>query len=235
MSKQLLEVIFHGYGINVTLPLKVICKDVIVLKRILEILTPFSQLFQDYIVSEINQCINEISTSQWQVFVQQCLGLRRSIRGRVEPLKRELLAALNLSEEESQRTRTTTVGHQILTLDVSRGFEAFQNLSAESKKFIVKVAIYRCKQMLNVEIDQLTQCAEEMFDAETKELLLQTANEGTELVQQTTYESMFESTDETTEKTTKICESLDRIRSKIKETAYSKGWNAITFFRPQTH
>ena len=233
LSKKLMEVIFHGYGINVTLPLKVICKDVLILQRILNILTPFSQLFQDYIVSEINQFLNEISTSQWQQYVTEAVTATRSLRRKFQILRQELLNELNLTEEEIEKSRNKIVGDPVLVLQVSRGYQAFQNSSTQFKEIIANVAMQRCKEMLKIETEQLAACATEMFDLESKELLMHSVHQAVQLIQGITFDSMLQTTDELSVKIEKIYKPMECIRKVIKKTAYSKGWSAISYFGSQ--
>ena len=233
MAKKLMEVLFHGYGLNTSVPLKIICKEVIVLQRALDALTPFSQLFQDLIVSEINQCINERSTMEWQQHVQESMAVRRSLRRKTQMIRTELQNQLNLTETEIERMRNTMDGSPILVLQVGRGYQAFENLSTDFKKFLADVAVSRRKSAVKFDIEELKTAATDAFDADSRSLLLQTFEEATSLIGEMTYDLMIVSGDVLLQRIGKICKEMDVIRRSIKRTAYSKGWTAISFFGSQ--
>ena len=177
--------------------------------------------------------LNDISRTPWQRYIQQELEIGRSLRIITQEIQQSLLSELDLSEEQIQATHNTTVGLPVLTLPVSKGFQAFENLSMEHKKFLTKVVIYRSKKSLTVDIQQLTAAVSQAFDDKTATTTIQFFNEASVLMEEVDPDSMLQPQAEISQKISLVNQNLVKVRKNIKEAACLHGWDCLSFFAPQ--
>ena len=234
MSKNLMDVIIHGYGIHISAPLRYgVCENIMDIDRILCTLSPHSTKFADAIVSEMVQCINAQSTASWRRIAQEMMHQRRSIRNIHSQLTQNILEQLQLNDDEKMLISNTGNDARTLTLRTTRGYQAFQNISVDNKIFLTKMVIYRQRVILNdIDLNSIESAAQELFDNEVNSVIKTLIENASEFVHGISYQTLFIDHQETEKTISSLIETVKKIRVHIKDKAFSLGWDSLTFFPP---
>eukprot|EP01084_Bolivina_argentea_P218258 370412_1 len=229
-GKQLFECILNGAGIANNIFLKdCICLPFMTVRRVIELLTPFSEKLSDAIASEMTQCLNDKWRDAW---VDQIIELNTSwmeisdspLRIEASDLLKELLPALHLSNEEYIVIKDMSASNRGLNLGTVRSMAAFNNLSDTCRKLITNVVIARnIKSIRQINIEQTKSASEMIF---TDNVFMEFMDIATNYIYSMNADKLSD-----VETCAPILANIHKvtvkISKKIRKRAYDDGWNLI--------